>query len=67
MEPLQTILRPVMIRVRRETYLTLQQLARSQGLRTGPFLAHVTETVAQCPPEKFHTSMAQFQHESRRP
>jgi hypothetical protein len=67
MQPLETILRPVMIRVRRETYLSLQQLARSQGLRTGPFLAHVAETLTGCPPDKFHSAMAQFQHESRRP
>ena len=67
MQPLQTILRPVMMRVKRETYLTLNELAHNQGLRTGPFLAHVCETIASCPPDKFHAAMAQFQHESHRP
>ena len=55
-----------MVRVRRESYLELLKLASEQGLRVGPFLAHVVETLAQCPPEKFHAAMAEFLDESRR-
>ena len=56
-----------MIRIRRDTALQLLELAHEQGLRTGPFLAHVSETLAECPPRKFHAAMAQFIHESQRP
>ncbi len=67
MKPLESILRPVMVRVRRDTHQALHELAHNQGLRVGPFLAHVCETLATCPPSKFHAAMAQFQHESQRP
>lgn len=67
MKPLESILKPVMVRIRRDTALAIHQLAHEQGLRTGPFLAHIAETVATCPPEKFHAAMAQFIHESKRP
>jgi hypothetical protein len=55
-----------MLRVRRETALQIHQLAHCQGLRDGPFLAHVVESIALCPPEKFHAAMAEFLDESRR-
>jgi hypothetical protein len=67
MKPLESILKPVMVRIRRETALQIHELAHEQGLRTGPFLSHVAETLAQCPPKKFHAAMAQFVHESQRP
>jgi len=67
MKPLESVLKPVMVRVRRDTYLTLLELAHNQGLRVSPFLSHVCETLASCPPNKFHAAMAQFQHESQRP
>ncbi|HUJ42079.1 MAG TPA: hypothetical protein VLW52_00605 [Opitutaceae bacterium] len=67
MKPLESVLKPVMVRIRRETALQILELAHAQGLRTGPFLAHIAETLAQCPPQKFHAAMAQFLHESQRP
>ena len=67
MKPLQSVLKPVMVRIRRDTALQVTDLAREQGLRTGPFLSHIAETLASCPPKKFHAAMAQFIHESQRP
>jgi len=67
MKPLESVLKPVMVRIRRDTAQQIHELAHQQGLRTGPFLAHIAETIAQCPPTKFHAAMAQFQHESQRP
>ena len=66
MKPLESIRRPVMLRVQRDTYQQLHELAHAQGLRVGPFLTHVCETIALCPPEKFHAAMAEFLNESRR-
>jgi hypothetical protein len=66
MKPLESIRKPIMLRVRRETALQIHQLAHCQGLRDGPFLAHVVESIALCPPEKFHAAMAEFLDESRR-
>ena len=40
--------------------MRLSQLADAQGLRTGPFAVHVMQSIAQCPPENFHTAMAEF-------
>jgi hypothetical protein len=66
MEPLATIKRSVMMRLPRDTEMNLQTLARSQGLRTGPFAVHVMQTIAQCPPENFHVAMAEFQRQASR-
>jgi len=66
MEPLSTIKRCVMMRLPRETEMALRELARYQGLRTGPFAVHVMQTIAQCPVEKFHAAMSEFQREAKR-
>ncbi len=66
MEPFAAIRKPVMMRIRRETYLQLLTLARAQGLKVGPFSVHAMETIAQCPPERFHAAMAAFLDESGR-
>jgi len=55
-----------MLRVRRETAMKLQQLAAEQGLRTGPFCVHAMETIATCPPEKFHAALAAFIDETKK-
>lgn len=66
MKPLGAIKKPVMVRVTREKHLQLHQLAHEQGLRVGPFAAHVLENIATCPPEHFHEAMAAFLTLSRR-
>jgi hypothetical protein len=66
MEPFAQIKRCVMMRLRRETEMKLRQLARSQGLRTGPFAVHIMETISECPTEKFHAAMAEFLKEAGR-
>jgi hypothetical protein len=66
MEPLASIKYPVTVRLRRKTFDSLLKLGKDQGLRLGPFLSHVAETVADCPPEKFHAAMASFGEEARR-
>ena len=66
MEPLATIKYPVTVRLRRQTFDDLLKLGKDQGLRLGPFLAHVSETLATCPPEKFHAAMAAFADEAKR-
>jgi hypothetical protein len=66
MLPLAQIRYPVMMRLRKETKETLEKLAREQGLRAGPFSTHVIETIAKCPPEKFHAALAEFIRESQR-
>jgi hypothetical protein len=55
-----------MMRLRRETKDSLDKLAKEQGLRVGPFSAHVMETIAKCPPEKLHAALAEFIRESQR-
>jgi len=66
MEPLASIKYPVTVRLRRATHDSLLKLGKDQGLRLGPFLAHVGETIANCPPERFHAAMAAFAEEARR-
>lgn len=57
---------PVMMRLKRETFDNVKELAGGQGLRTGPFAVHVMETIAQCPPARFHAAMAAFLDEAKR-
>jgi len=64
MKPLATIKHNVMMRLPKETELALGELARTQGLRTGPFAVHVIQTIAQCPTEKFHSAMSEFLREA---
>jgi hypothetical protein len=66
MEPLATIKRAVMMRVRRDTFFALTTLARESGLRPGTFAAHIMESIVQCPPERLHSAMAAFLDEARR-
>jgi len=66
MKPLESIKRPVLARIRRDKHLKLLQLAREEGLKIGPFSAHVLENVAECPAEHFHEAMAAFLTLSRR-
>jgi len=66
MEPLASIKHPVMMRVPRETHRKLHQLARAQGLREGPFATHIMQTIAECPPERFHAALAAFLEEATR-
>jgi len=54
-----------MLRLRKETAKKLDDIAFEQGLRTGPFCMHVMETIALCPPEKFHAAMAAFLDETK--
>jgi len=55
-----------MVRLRRETYSNLLQLAHQHGQRVGPFTVMLVETMAQCPAEKLHAALAQFSDEARR-
>ena len=55
-----------MLRLRRETFSKLLQLAREHGQRVGPFGVMVIETVASCPPEKLHAALAEFRDEANR-
>jgi len=66
MEPLATIKVQIVSRVRRDTVKPLSDLAFAQGMKTGPFLAHVAESVAKCPPDKFHAAIAEFLKEAGR-
>ena len=66
MLPMSMIRYPVMMRLRKDTKAALEELAREQGLKVGPFSVHVMETISKCPPEKFHASLAAFIDESRR-
>lgn len=66
MKPLESIKRPVLARIRRDKHLKLHQLASEEGLKIGPFAAHILENVAECPPEHFHEAMAAFLTLSRR-
>lgn len=66
MEPLATIRFPVTVRIRRTIHTELVKLGRDQGLRLGPFLSHIAETIVTCPPERFHAAMAAFAEEARR-
>jgi hypothetical protein len=54
------------MRLRKDTKKALDDLAFEQGLRIGPFAVNVMETIAKCPPEKFHSALAAFFEESRR-
>ena len=54
----------VNMRLPKVTDLKLTRLAHSQGLRTGPFAVHVMQAIAECPPEKFHAAMSEFQREA---
>ncbi|HVU33428.1 MAG TPA: hypothetical protein VHE61_08330 [Opitutaceae bacterium] len=54
------------LRLRKETFDKLDDLAFAQGLKAGPFSVHVMETITQCPPEKFHAALAAFLDEVRK-
>lgn len=54
----------IVARIRKETAEPLSDLARAQGLKVGPFLAHVAEIVSKCPADKFHAATAEFQREA---
>lgn len=64
MQPLANVKVKVSSRVSRDAMTPLVALARSQGMKPGPFLAHVAESVSKCPAEKFHAAMAEFLRES---
>lgn len=64
MLPVSELKHCVMMRLPKETDLKLTQLARMQGLRTGPFAVHVMQTIAECPVEKFHAAMSEFLREA---
>lgn len=66
MKPLEQVRKPVMLRLRRETYSSLSQLAHQHGQRIGPFGVMLMETIAKCPPEKLHAALAEFADESKR-
>lgn len=56
----------IVARVRRDTAKPLSDLAFALGMKTGPFLAHVAEALAVCPPDKFHAAIAEFRKEAAR-
>lgn len=66
MLPESELKRCVNMRLPKLTELALGRLARAQGLRTGPFAVHVMQTIAQCPVEKFHAAMSEFQREAQK-
>lgn len=66
MNTLKTIKHPVMVRIRRDTHMALIHLSLEHGMKAGPFVAHVMESVALCPKEKFHAAMTAFLEESKR-
>lgn len=66
MLPLAQLKKSVMLRLRRDTHKKLSDVAFEQGLLTGPFITHVCETIAQCPPEKFHAALAAFLEETKK-
>jgi len=66
MKPLEQVRKPVMLRLRRETFSKLSALAHQHGQRVGPFGVMLMETIAQCPPDKLHAALAEFSDESRR-
>jgi hypothetical protein len=66
MLPTAQLKKPVMLRIRKLTFQKLADIAFEQGLQTGPFCTHVMETIALCPPEKFHAALAAFLDESKR-
>lgn len=66
MQPLAAVKVKVNSRVSRDAMTPLVKLAHSQGMKPGPFLAHVAESIAKCPGEKFHAAMAEFLREAGR-
>lgn len=56
----------IVARVRQETVEPLAALAKAQGLKVGPFLAHLAEVAARCPHDKFHAATAEFLKEAQR-
>jgi hypothetical protein len=64
MLPESELKRCVNMRLPKLTEINLSRLARTQGLRTGPFAVHVMQTIAECPPEKFHAAMSEFLREA---
>lgn len=66
MLPMAHLRKQVMLRIRNETHQKIHVLAGEQGLRDGPFCTHVMETVALCPPEKFHAALAAFLEEAKK-
>lgn len=66
MQPLATIKVKVSARVSRDAMTPLVKLSHSQGMKPGPFLAHVSEWVSKCPPEKYHAATAEFLREAER-
>ncbi len=66
MKPLETIRKPVMLRIRRDTFSKLRLLALEHGQRVGPFGVMIMETIASCPPEKLHAALAEFRDEMNR-
>jgi hypothetical protein len=49
-----------MMRLKRLIFETLEDLARAQGPRFGPFSVHVMQSISECSAEKFHSAMAAF-------
>jgi len=66
MKPYAEIRKPVMLRLRRDTFIKLDDLALAHGQRVGPFGVMVIETIAQCPPEKLHAALADFRDAANR-
>jgi len=66
MKPLELVKKPVMLRLRRETFTKLDNLAHKHGQRVGPFGVMLMETIADCPPEKLHAALAEFADEAKR-
>lgn len=66
MKPLEMVKKCVMLRLRRETWVKLDDLAHKHGQRVGPFSVMLMETIAKCPPEKLHAALAEFSDEAGR-
>jgi hypothetical protein len=66
MGPLAALKKQIVVRVRRDTVNPLTDLAFGLGMKPGPFLAHVAESISECKPERFHAAMAEFRKEARR-
>jgi len=66
MIPLAAVKVQIVARVRRDTFQPLADLSQSLNMKPGPFLAHVAETLAVCPADKFHAAMAEFRKEASR-
>ena len=66
MKPMAALRKPVMVRMRSDTFWTVRQLAADHGQRIGPFLSMICEAIGTCEKENLHAALAAFEQVAKR-